>query len=189
MKLNHFELRLQQNHIPENTDFQRDSHGVLHLISEIWIDGQLLDEPHPVSVNAVMQSFEKLGTRSWAGNWHFVFTCGCGTAACANIDEGVGAVQGEDSVEWVFRRPQANRFGSDPLGYRQWCEIAQWHHYRFDRHQVIRELIRFLDEVWLVLNTSEIEVASKSDVLNWFHDDPRYTMRYRAKDFLSPDGQ
>lgn len=188
MKTNHFELRLTQqiNAVPVEPNAPDLSE--LSLSPSIWIDGSMLDEPHCVSVNAVLQSFAKKDHRYYS-DWHFVFTCGCGTPACASIDEGVGAVEHDDAVEWVFRRPQANNFGIDVLGYKKWCETATWHTYRFDRHQVTQELIRFLDEVWLAINSTDIDIAARSEVLNWFIDDPRYFMRYRALDWPDSGSQ
>ena len=178
MKNSHFELRLTQRVVtlPQTTgDVELNS-----LNPEIYIDGEYLDEPHAVSVNAVLQSFANRGQRGWNGDWHYVFTCGCGDATCAYIDEGIGRVWTEEAVDWVFRRPQANRLGNDVLGFKRWCETAQWHHYRFDRHQATQELIRFLDEVWMVLNTSELEILGRQSVLIWFHDDPRFHLRGRS---------
>lgn len=183
MTTNHFELRLKP--LIEAAPGQPELLE-LWLVPQIWVDGKPLDEPHAVSVNAVLQSFSKLAPYGWSRDWHFVFTCGCGNAACAEIDEGVGAVQHDDDVEWVFRRPQANKFGSDVLGFKKWCETATWHQYRFDRHQATAELIRFLDEVWQVIMTTEFLVPEKSNVLNWFQDDPRDFMRYRSMEQWTP---
>jgi hypothetical protein len=186
MTTNHFELRLTQRiftvAVEPNSLNTRDPRE-LELIPSIWIDGLHLDEPHSVSVNAVLQSFAKSNHRGWGGLWHYVFTCGCGTAGCANIDEGVGVVHHDDAVEWVFRRPQSNKFGDHVLGFKKWCETATWHVYRFDRHQVTQELIRFLEEAWLVINTTDMEIAAKNDVLSWFNDDPRYFMRCRSNEW------
>ena len=183
MALNHFELRLRTRTTRELDDASHTGADELWLVPEIWIEGQLLDEPHTVAVNAVSQSFAKSGARSWSGNWHFIFTDPSGSASGANIEEGIGAVQGDETVEWVFRRPQANGFGANPLGFKQWCETARWHSYLFDRSQALREVSRFLEEVWLLINTDGIHIAGKFDVLNWFIDDPRDNLRFRS---LSP---
>ena len=184
---NRFELRLMQERTPDVTDARGFNPAELWLYAEIWIDGKLLDEPHRVCVISVLRSLEKPRSRQYASQWEEVFTCGCGTAACANIDEGVGVVHTEDNVDWVFRRPQANKFGSDPIGYRTWCETAKWHQYHFDRHQATRELIRFLDEVWLVLKTSDLKPSNHSDILNWFDHDPRSPMRDRGITWTESD--
>lgn len=127
-------------------------------------------------------AMEKPRTRGWRAQWHDVFTCGCGMAACAGIDEGVGVVHAEHTVEWVLRRPQANLLGPDPMGYRAWCETAEWHHYRFNRQQATRELTRFLDEVWLQVQTGKDIGYFESEARNWFEHDPRQHMRYRGAD-------
>ena len=189
MTTNYFELRLTKEIIKVNSGANfgvaEATFDELILSSAIWIDGALLDEPHRVCVNAVLQSFRKGGPRNY-GDWHFVFTCGCGYASCANIDEGVGSVHHDETTEWVFRRPQANKFGEDVLGFKQWCETAKWHTYRFNRHQAITELIRFLDESWEAISTSEIYVSDKQTLLNWFGDDPRYFMRWRHNEEWTP---
>lgn len=186
MTTNHFELRLKTHTEAARVAFGQPEYQELWPIPQIWIDDVQLDEPHPVSVNAVLQSISKAGLHTWSRDWHFVFTCGCGEPACADIDEGVGAIQHDAAVEWVFRRPQANKFGSDVLGFKKWCETATWHQYRFDRHQATAELIRFLDEVWEVIVTTEFVMPSKSSVLDWFRDDPRPFMRYRSIEQWSP---
>ena len=180
VRRNHFELRLTQVVSHPSGNPAGRTPPELCLGAEVWVDGVLLDEPHAVSVGDVLRSFAKQGARSWAGSWHYVFTCGCGNAACANIEEGIGAVHEADAVDWVFRRPQANRFGGDVLGFKKWCETATWHRYSFDRHQATRELVRFMDEVWKVVNTATMEIADRTNVLFWFNDDPRYGMRYRS---------
>jgi hypothetical protein len=179
---NHFELRLERCPVRPRPGEESSTPPRLHLIPSIWIDGDLLDEPHAVSVNAVLQACTRPGRRRWGSDWHDIFICGCGNADCASINEGIGAVHEQDTVAWVFRRPQANRFGTNPQGYRQWCETARWHQFRFDRHQVNRELIRFLDEVWDLLSESPAEIADRPAVLGWFFDDPRVTMRYRSEE-------
>ena len=178
--VNHFELRLKQNRAPAVTDPHQPSPEQIWYYAEIWVDGQLLDEPHPVCVTSVLMAFAKPRPKAWNHAWHDVFTCGCGEAACANIHEGVGVVHDEGHVDWVFRRPQANNFGIDPIAHRKWCETAQWHQYRFDRHQATRELTRFLDEAWAVLKICDVTEHSRSAMLNWFDNDPRVPMRVRG---------
>lgn len=180
MKLSHFELRLTQRVVKSLRDRTQSDLDLLHYFPEIWIDGEHLDEPHPVCVSAVLGSMERPQAMELNREWRDVFTCGCGTASCAGIDEGVGAVHSDTDVEWVLRRPQANRFGQDPVGYRAWCEAAKWHHYRFNRHQVTKELIRFLDEVWLLINKGLIVDDLKFEALSWFDRHPRHELRQRG---------
>ena len=52
-KLNHFELRLKQTAVYQEADTLQSDAATLQLSAEIWIDAQMLDEPHTVSVNAV----------------------------------------------------------------------------------------------------------------------------------------
>lgn len=184
---NRFELRLGQNRQSADTDPRWTGPDQLYLYATIWIDGQLLDEPHPVCVLSVLQSMVRPRPKSQDHSWYDVFTCGCGAASCANIDEGVGVVHSDDHVDWIFRRPQANHFGADPYGYKMWCETAKWHQYRFDRHQVTRELSRFLDEVWMVVKTSDVKLDNEFDVLYWFYYEPRKPLRYRGTTPTEPD--
>ena len=182
MKINLFELRLAQRRLNAGDGPLAYEGEAPYCFPEVWIDGQFLDEPHPVCVSSVLMSMERPHRRGKHPQWHDVFTCGCGTAACANIDEGVGSVHAEHTVDWVLRRPQANVLGPDPIGYRAWCETAEWHHYRFNREQATRELIRFLDEVWLQVQTGKERGYFESQARNWFEHDPRHHMRYRGAD-------
>lgn len=184
---NHFELRLIHHIEKAGSTANSPNFDTLWLSPDIWIDGQRLDEPHSIDVNAILQSFVKSNPNGWSRDWHFVFTCGCGNACCANIDEGVGSVHGDGWVDWVYRRPQANKFPAGVLGFRQWCETAQWVSFHFDSHQVIAELVRFLDEAWLLLSTTETEIGCKSELLRWFQDDPRYSMRWRGQEQATRD--
>lgn len=184
--VNYFELRLKERSAPESTDPRHPSPAERWFYAEIWIDGHLLDEPHPVCVVSVLNAFAKPKARDWNHSWHDVFACGCGEAACANINEGVGVVHTDDHVDWLMRRPQANHFGNDPIGYRKWCETAQWHQYRFDRHQANKELIRFLDQAWRLLKTCDITEHSRSAMVNWFDHDPRIPMRVRGTNWSAP---
>ena len=93
---NRFELRLMQERTPDVTDARGFNPAELWLYAEIWIDGELLDEPHRVCVASVLRALTKPRAKQIASQWEEVFTCGCGTAACANIDEGVGVVHGDD---------------------------------------------------------------------------------------------
>ncbi len=181
-KLNHFELRLKQTAVYQEADTLQSGAATLQLSAEIWIDAQMLDEPHTVSVNAVLRSLAKVNSPDGGGRWDFVFTCACGNPSCACIYEGVGALRGEESIDWVLRRPQANRFGTGVLAFKQWCETSQWQGYRFDVDQANAELIRFLDEVAVVINTSDMPIANESQVLIWFEDDPRLLPTSQSSD-------
>ncbi len=185
MAVSRFELRLQQNRVPESKNSLHPNPAEVHIYAEIWIDELLLDEPHTVCVMSVLTAFARANPKGWNHAWHEVFTCGCGTAGCANIYEGVGVSHTDEHVDWVFRRPQANRYGSDPIGYKTWCETALWYQFRFDRHLATRELIRFLDEAWLVLKASDIKVSNEAEVLNWFDNDPRSPMRCRGSEWAA----
>lgn len=84
--IHHFELRLERHLQKGRTAPPIQEPDTLWLVPEIWIDGNRLDEPHAVSVNAVLQSFARPGLRRGGRDWHEIFTCGCGDAGCANTD-------------------------------------------------------------------------------------------------------
>jgi hypothetical protein len=49
---------------------------------EIWVDGQHIDEPHPIDLLLLVQSLHESG-------WFEIFTCGCGVGGCAGIVDGI----------------------------------------------------------------------------------------------------
>jgi hypothetical protein len=67
---------------------------------EIWVDGQHIDEPHPIDLLLLVQSLHESG-------WFEIFICGCGVGGCAGIVDGIQVTHNTGLVQWSFRRPQS----------------------------------------------------------------------------------
>ena len=93
--MNRFELRLRpytEKEIEEGGEME------LPLCPEIWVDGELLDEPWPVDPRGLMCSLIAPGER-------FIFTCQCGMPECARIYHGFEVTHEWELIRWRFRRP------------------------------------------------------------------------------------
>lgn len=76
---------------------------MIMLDSEIWVDGQYLDEPHCIDL-----------PRLHVEGWYEIFTCGCGVGGCAGIVDGIHVTHHDGLIRWYFRRPQSARRLIDP---------------------------------------------------------------------------
>ena len=173
VKTNVFELRLRgrlNKWIPEPGAPELEE---LRFIPEIWIDGVHLDEPHTVSVNALVRSFNPSADDRYRREWVDVFACQCGNARCAHIHEGIGVLHAGPYVDWVFRRPQANPHGCRFDGLDKWLATATWHHLRFRRNQVRTSLVDFFQKVEDLRDTTSCYLEDENLVESWFRDDPR----------------
>lgn len=132
---NHFELRLedgvaQGKHLTD---------GKITLYSEIWVDGQYLDEPHFIDLPLLVQSLHVQG-------WHDIFTCGCGAAGCAGIVDGIQVTHDAGLVRWSFRRPLAADNLMNPA-LSEWEKTAVPVVLTFDRAQMLNAIQAYLDAV------------------------------------------
>ncbi len=136
---NRFELRLEEGVAQGNTL----SEGKIVLWSEIWIDGQHLDEPHPIDLPLLVQSLHAPG-------WYEIFTCGCGIGGCAGIVEGIHVTHDAGSVRWFFRRPQSAGSLIDPA-LSEWEKTATPVTLTFDCAQMVNAIHVYLDAVRAVV--------------------------------------
>ena len=113
--------------------------GNTTLYSQIWIDGQHLDEPHFIDLPALIQSIYKEG-------WRDIFTCGCGIAGCAGIPDGIRVIHSGEFVRWEFRRPLSAGNLVDPA-LSEWEKTGISTHFIFNRPQMICAVREFLDAV------------------------------------------
>ncbi len=139
--MNTFELRFfVEKHTQEQID---NGEGTALVYQEIWIDGQHLDEPYPVSLMELTRSLFYPGEFT-------IFTCGCGYAGCAEIFDGIFVRHEPGVIRWQFRRPVSSRkFGTadDADGYDDWIQKATWSEYVFDRNQVLTQMISALHDI------------------------------------------
>jgi len=99
-------------------------------VVEIWIDSEPLREPHDICLWSLAASCCQ------PGNFE-IFTCGCGIAGCAGIEEGVTVAHTGQRIEWSLRSPQSKDGFKDE---QEWRERSKLLHFSFDRAQYIREI-------------------------------------------------
>lgn len=106
----------------------RSAGGAIRAASaQLVVDGEPIPEKLPVDLHALV--------RALAGRGRFnVFTCGCGSAACAGVEEGVTVTRRPGRIGWDYRLPQS----SDGFGSQEaWRSASTRHHHVFDRQQVL----------------------------------------------------
>ncbi len=97
---------------------------------QLMIDGEPIPEKLPVDLRKVIRSVSEEGR-------FYLFTCGCGSAGCAGVEEGVSVTHGPGRVIWDYRLPQStDGFGSPAA----WVIASSRHRHLFDRQQVIDAL-------------------------------------------------
>lgn len=132
---NRFELRLEEGVAQGKTL----SDGKIVLFSEIWVDGQHLDEPHPIDLPLLVQSLHVPG-------FYEIFTCNCGAAGCAGIVEGIEVTHDADLVHWSLRRPQSVSTLNLP-SFSAWEKTAKQVTLTFDRAQMVHAVQAYLETV------------------------------------------
>ena len=134
-----FELRLRDGLAQGKT--LTDEKIVLH--SQIWVDGQHLDEPHAIDLPLLVQSLHVPG-------WYEIFTCSCGVGGCAGIVEGIEVTHDAGLVCWSFRRPQS---AGDLTGsaLSAWEKTATPVTLPFDRAQMSNAIHAYLETVRAVV--------------------------------------
>ena len=106
---------------------------------EIWVDGQHLDEPHPIDMLLLVQSLHESG-------WFEIFTCGCGVGGCAGIVEGIQVTHDAGLVTWSFRRPQSAGNLSDSA-VSDWEKTADPVVFKFECRQMVEAIQNCLREI------------------------------------------
>jgi len=118
---------------------QGASIAVTGLGLQLWVDGQHIDEPHPIDLLLLVQSLHQSG-------WFDIFTCGCGVGACAGIVEGIEVTHEMGMVRWSLRRPQSAGSLSDSM-VSNWEKTAIPVIYKFERRQMIAAIQKCLQEI------------------------------------------
>jgi hypothetical protein len=99
------------------------------VTAEIWIDGEHLDEPHPIDIFELVRSLKVAGEYS-------IFTCGCGSAGCADI-EGVKVSMTKDTITWRLNRPLSKANFSS---HSEWLTQSKEYLFTFNRKQLTQEV-------------------------------------------------
>lgn len=134
---NTFELRLIDETSGATTD----------LDAEIWVDGQLIDEPHCIDLPQLVHSIHEPG-------WYEIFTCGCGVGGCAGIVEGIHVTHVDRTIQWCLRRPQSAGNLLEPA-LSKWEASAVPVSFEFEKRQMLAALETFLETVRVRLGSSQ----------------------------------
>lgn len=138
LKTNVFELVICTK---SREDAQQDDESKKLVYLEIWIDGQHLDEPHPVDLIQLVRSLFEPGEFD-------IFTCGCGVAACAEIYQGIYVRHEPGRVLWHFRRPVSQRNPETGVAFedeQEWIENSSAVEFTFERNQMVKDIQSGLD--------------------------------------------
>lgn len=100
--------------------------------SQILVDGVPIPEKLPVDLWRLVRSLTESGPLD-------VFTCGCGSPACAGVEEGVHVLHDTGTIQWRYRLPQSSdRFGTnDDDRSEAWLAGSEEVYNTFDRRQAI----------------------------------------------------
>ena len=132
---NHFELRLEDG-VAQGKHLTGRK---ITLYSEIWVDGNHIDEPHFIDLALLVQSLHEQ-------RWFEIFTCGCGVGGCAGIVDGIQVTHRTGLVQWSFRRPQSAGNLLDPA-LSEWEKTAVPVVLVFERTQMVKAIEDYLDAI------------------------------------------
>ena len=108
----------------------------------ILVDGAPIPEKLPVDLRTLVRSLIESGQQD-------IFTCGCGSAVCGGVMDGVQVHHGRDSIRWMYRLPQStdgfgNSDGDDR--YDAWLAGSTDVRHTFDRRQALWAVFEALRE-------------------------------------------
>lgn len=124
--LNVFDLRFVPGQLPYYPPGEDETSP--RNYPQIWIDGAHLDEPHAIDLIELVESLYYPGEFT-------IFTCGCGVALCAYIEEGIFVRHERNRIYWGLHRP-ISVGGAEDEDYETWQSHAQWVEYSFDRESI-----------------------------------------------------
>jgi len=168
---NQFELRLADG-VSEGKNL---TDGTITLDSEIWVDGQHLDEPHFIDLPLLVQSLHVQGQ-------YEIFTCGRGVGGCAGIVDGIQVTHEAGLIRWSFRRPQSAGNLLDPA-LSEWEKTAVPVALTFERAQMLSAIQTYLDRVRALVGNRlhrfgwPVHGLSVQDVLKIDPNRPLYEIR------------
>jgi hypothetical protein len=105
--------------------------------ARIHINNEAVPTKHPVDFSQLVKSLKSPGS-------HYIFTCGCGSAGCAGIEDGVEVEHDQNVITWRFRLPQSTD------GFRShevWHAVSDLHIAVFEKEQIVSEVVRALEEM------------------------------------------
>jgi len=110
---------------------------VYRATTHIQINNEAIPTKHPIDFFQLVESLKASGN-------YYIFTCGCGSAGCAGIEDGVEVEHHNNIIEWRCRLPQSmDGFDS----YEAWLAGSELHHAVFEQDQIKAEVYRALDEM------------------------------------------
>lgn len=103
--------------------------------ARIHINNEAVPTKHPVDFSQLVKSLKSPGN-------HYIFTCGCGSAECAGIENGVEVEHDQNVITWRFRLPQStDGFGS----HEERLAVSVLHIAVFEKDQIVAEVVRALE--------------------------------------------
>ena len=106
------------------------------LINEVQVDEAL-----PIDLWALINSVVRSG-------YFYIYTCSCGFAGCAGVEEGIRVGHRFGKILWEYRLPQSTAgFGDAEVScYEDWLKKAAFHRHIFRREQVIEAVFQALSD-------------------------------------------
>jgi hypothetical protein len=127
-----------------HVEIERWSEGLAVASGAASVDGTTLEAP-AVHIGGLVDSLIEPGK-------HWLFTCGCGDAACGHVDQRVAVTHKDGQVKWRFRTPIAYwKPGMPQLPpdqeIEQWIKRSRQVRLTFDRLAMIDEVVEAIDWV------------------------------------------
>lgn len=118
----------------ESVRARPDEKGNIWFGSEVWVDGVRLEPTHAVDISELARSIRPIRNTYRCD----IFTCGCGTAACAAILDGIQVSHQGRYVFWSFRTPLAGAYVLRDA--QQWLQNSSPSRLWFLRSQIADEI-------------------------------------------------
>jgi hypothetical protein len=98
---------------------------------QIWVDGLQVGKGNAINFTALLNA-------SLSSGRHFVFTCQCGVAGCAGIEDGVEVEVDGAWVRWTLRFPQSTDLFDGDIGH--WRRAVKPTVWLFEQREMLREV-------------------------------------------------
>jgi hypothetical protein len=128
--MNTFKLKFSVEPFALKSTDDSENCGTQWADQEIWIDGVCVEASHIVDLNELINSLSQSGE-------FFIFTCECGIAGCAGIEEGVQVSHESELIHWNLLNPVSSY---DIKPRNEWRNRATKISYVFERKQMLANI-------------------------------------------------
>jgi len=126
---------------------------------KIKVDGDEINSIHAVDLGYLVKSLYQEGE-------FYIFTCGCGDAGCAGIDEGVNISFDNNLINWRLRNPISfSGFES----CETWKKSSKFIEYSFEKELMIKNIICSIKNIKNLTNFLTYEFVPEG--MEWKHLD------------------